>query len=62
MSTRKVWIDSKGVERTVPPSKMVRILVEVPQDWKPIDGTPFDAVRDALDFAEVPAWLQVIHE
>ncbi|MGE0705613.1 MAG: hypothetical protein AB7P22_16930 [Vicinamibacterales bacterium] len=40
----------------------IRILIEIPADFVPVDGDAFDAVRDALAHFDIPATLQVVTE
>jgi len=38
----------------------MKILIEVPDDYEPEEGDAFDAVRDALEFSNIPSSLMVI--
>lgn len=40
----------------------VRIVIDIPDDFVPIDGDAFDAVRDALAHFDIPGTLQVVTE
>ena len=35
----------------------IRLVLYVDPDWVPVDGDAFDAVHDALQFAEIPCYL-----
>lgn len=37
----------------------MKLLVEVPDDFKPTDGDALDAVRDALEHFEIPYYFRV---
>lgn len=40
----------------------IRILIEVPAEFVPLDGDAVDAVRDALEHFEIPGTLRVLPE
>ena len=39
----------------------VKLIIEIPDDYKPEDGSAFDAVVSALEHFEIPATIQT-HE